>query len=148
LPNATLLKFGYPKNLIRDHDRWAVLLRPQQVTLGCLVLACKEEATRMSDVSREAFAALPDVTREIEQALSALFQYDKINYLALMMVDRNVHFHVIPRYAAPRAFLGLETADPGWPRYPDLEFRIAFTDEQFAALRSALAQSWPAPEPR
>ena len=38
----------------------------------------------------------------------------------LMMVDRDVHFHVIPRYAEARQFNGLEFIDFGWPGAPDL----------------------------
>ena len=38
----------------------------------------------------------------------------------LMMVDPDVHFHVIPRYAKPKKFGGMEFTDPGWPSAPDL----------------------------
>ena len=38
-PNATILKFGYPDTLIAEYPDWFVLLRPQQVTAGALVLA-------------------------------------------------------------------------------------------------------------
>jgi len=34
MTNTTLDKFGYPGTLIEDGPRWAVLLRPAQVTLG------------------------------------------------------------------------------------------------------------------
>ena len=38
VPNATILKFGYPQNLIHEGRHWAVLVRPAQPTLGSLVL--------------------------------------------------------------------------------------------------------------
>ena len=118
--NPTMEKFGYPGSLVREYRHWAVLLRPQQTTLGALVLVCKDEAEAFSKISAEAFGELPQVTAAIEATLKASFQYDKINYLMLMMVDRDVHFHVIPRYAGPRTFARVEFHDPGWPGPPEL----------------------------
>jgi diadenosine tetraphosphate (Ap4A) HIT family hydrolase len=37
-----------------------------------------------------------------------------------MMVDPNVHFHVIPRYEGMRSHAGIEVADAGWPGVPAL----------------------------
>ena len=48
----------------------------------------------------KSFAELGDIVPAIEQALTAFTDYERINYLMLMMVDRQVHFHVIPRYDA------------------------------------------------
>ena len=53
-----------------------------------------------------------------ERKLRDAFQFDKINYLLLMMVDRHLHFHVIPRYAETRSFAGVEWPDPAWPKGP------------------------------
>ena len=47
----------------------------------------------------EAYKEMGAVVADIERALKAAFAYEKINYLMLMMVDPNVHFHVIPRYS-------------------------------------------------
>ena len=117
--NATMKKFGYPETLIKDYRHWVVLLRPQQATLGALVLICKEDVEAFSKVSPEAFSELKDITAAIERALGECFSYDKINYLMLMMVDRDVHFHVLPRYAQAQLFVKSEFTDPGWPGPPD-----------------------------
>jgi diadenosine tetraphosphate (Ap4A) HIT family hydrolase len=118
--NATMKKFGYPDTLIREYKHWVVLLRPQQATLGALVLACKDDAETFSSISTQAFTELKEITTAIETHLKACFFYDKINYLMLMMVDRDVHFHVLPRYANPRTFEHQEFNDPGWPGPPEL----------------------------
>ena len=118
--NATMAKFGYPDSLVREYDYWVVLLRPQQVTLGALVLICKEDADALSGISVEAFAELKEITACIESGLKGCFTYDKINYLMLMMIDPDVHFHVLPRYSSSRFFEQTEFADPGWPGPPDL----------------------------
>jgi len=140
--NDTIKKFGYPETLLKEYENWIVMLRPAQVTAGCMVLACKGTATSMADVSAEAFAELPVVTGELEAALKKTFQMEMINYLCLMMVDKEVHFHVIPRYSENREFAGVEFDDPGWAKVPDLGNLIAMTDEQFASLRKYLMDSW------
>ena len=97
--NVTMEKFGYPATLVEEYNHWVVLVRPAQVTLGSLVLVCKDDAAAFSAISPEAFGELAQVTKDIEATLSAFRAYDKINYLMLMMVDPDVHFHVLPRYA-------------------------------------------------
>ncbi|MCH7567409.1 MAG: HIT family protein [Nitrospirae bacterium] len=112
-------KFGYPETCLKHFKKWVLLLRPQQVTLGALVLICSEPATSFSQMSREAFSELREITEQIEKGLARAFAYDKINYLMLMMVDLDVHFHVVPRYAQNRSFAGREFRDSGWPGPPD-----------------------------
>lgn len=118
--NATMRKFGAPQTIIRQYQYWSVMLRPAQATLGALVLAAHEPAEAFSQLSPESFAELHSITGQIESALTKAFQYDKINYLMLMMVDPDVHFHVIPRYAQPRQFADMEFIDAGWPAMPNL----------------------------
>ena len=136
--NATMEKFGFPATLVREFEHWVVLVRPAQVTLGSLVLAAKSEATAYSDLPAEAFAEQSDAVRSIERALKSFCSYERINYLMLMMVDPNVHFHVIPRYAQPREWQGMAFADAGWPGPPNLKSAIALPAEQLEALRSEL----------
>lgn len=118
--NPTMAKFGYPETLIHEYKNWVLLLRPQQVTLGALVLICKNTASSFSEINSAAFLELKEVTQAIEGHLKDLFSYDKINYLMLMMVDPDVHFHVLPRYAETRVFNQYEFKDHGWPGPPDL----------------------------
>ncbi|MCZ6530457.1 MAG: HIT family protein [Chloroflexi bacterium] len=117
--NPTMKKFGYPESRVKEFETWVVLLRPQQITLGALVLACAEPATAFSGLSSKAFTELHEIIGCIERGLARAFAYDKINYLMLMMVDLDVHFHVVPRYAQNRSFAGREFRDSGWPGPPD-----------------------------
>ena len=147
--NATILKFGYPASLLHEYRSWVVLLRPAQPTLGCLVLACKEEATSLGAVSAAAYAELAVATADLEGALRESFNFQKINYLALMMVDPQVHFHVIPRYAEPREFEGAACRDAAWPKPPDLASALALSPAQMDALKARLRAAWPKPlQPR
>lgn len=118
--NATMRKFGAPETCIRNYPHWSVMLRPSQTTLGSLVLVALEPVTRFSELSSASFTELKLVTMELEISLKNAFSYDKLNYLMLMMVDPDVHFHVIPRYADVRDFAGKKFVDKTWPGPPDL----------------------------
>ena len=142
-PNATIETFGYPETLIADYRHWVVLLRLQQVTLGSLILACKEPATAFSGLSPEAFDGIGAAVGDIETCLRGTFAYDKINYLMLMMVDPHVHFHVLPRYSEPRTFAGLAFTDAGWPAAPNLQAVNEITTAQRAELIGHLRDRWP-----
>ncbi|MGM0564479.1 MAG: HIT family protein [Pseudomonadota bacterium] len=140
--NPTIEKFGYPATLLREYQHWVLLLRPKQATLGSMVLANKSDATRPGDLSAEAYAELASIKRELEATLRHCFAMDKINYLMLMMVDREVHYHVLPRYAGDKEFEGIIFADPGWPKVPDLGHATPLTEDQFTRLAEHLKASW------
>ncbi len=142
--NATMSKFGYPTSMLAEYEHWVVLLRPQQVTLGALVLVCMEAVTSFGALSPAAGAELVAVAKDIEQTLAAAFAHDKINYLMLMMVDPDVHFHVLPRYAAARSLGEQEFTDVAWPGPPRLD-QVNPTDaDSNARIRAALMAHWPA----
>jgi len=136
--NPTIEKFGYPATLVRELEHWLILLRPEQVTLGSLVLAAKGDADRYSDLPAQAFAEQGEAVRLIEAALAAFTGYEKINYLMLMMVDPNPHFHVIPRYSSPRTWDGVEFADAGWPKAPQLGSGLVLDAGRIARLAKEL----------
>jgi len=142
MANATQLKFGYPQTLIKEYDHWCVLLRPQQPTLGSLVLVCKEDETAFSQISQGAFNELKTVTQEIETSLKAFRSFEKINYIMLMMVDPNVHFHVLPRYGSLQTFNGCEFPDQGWPAAPDLSANIDLDNGLMSPLLSEIKKNW------
>ena len=140
--NDTILKFGYPDTLIAEYPHWLVLLRPQQVTAGALVLAHRGDERAFSDLSPADFAGLEHAIRDIERNLKALVEYERINYLMLMMVDPHVHFHVIPRYAGSRAIGGVEVTDHGWPRMPDMTKFVAPAAADLARIAQTVRAAW------
>src|SRR5262245_53736817 len=142
MANETMLKFGYPHSLIREYEHWVVLLRPAQVTLGSLVLAAKSEATAFGSLPAGAHAELAVITKEIEALLLAEVAYEKINYLMLMMVDPNVHFHVLPRYSGPRSLEDVTIEDAGWPGPPDLKSAPDLPSAAIDRLRSRFSRNW------
>ncbi len=141
--NETMSKFGYPGTLIAEYRHWCVLLRPKQVSLGSLVLVSHSTETAFSNLEKGAFSELHRVVGDIETTLQALFRYEKINYLMLMMVDPHVHFHVIPRYPERKSWGDTVFFDHGWPGPPDL----GRTNETGAKLNARLVvelrEHWP-----
>jgi len=136
--NPTIEKFGYPATLITEWDHWLLLLRPAQVALGSLVLAAKSDATAFAALPQPAFAELGIATARVEAMLREFTDYERINYLMLMMVDPNVHFHVIPRYSAARTWRGIEFADAGWPGPPQLSSAVQLSADQISEMVDAL----------
>lgn len=142
-PHQTLLKFGYPDTLIHDYDHWSVLLRPKQVTFGSLVMIAKSPVTAFSELPEDSFKEMPDVISDIERTLSEVASYQKINYLTLMMVDPQVHSHVIPRYEGSREFSGICFEDRSWPGPPDLTTYTDCPDKAFEDLLDKFKNAWP-----
>jgi diadenosine tetraphosphate (Ap4A) HIT family hydrolase len=140
--NDTIRRFGYPATLIAESDHWLLLLRPEQPTLGSMILAAKGAFTAFGALPPEAFADLGAVVARIERALAATIAPAKINYLMLMMVDPHVHFHVLPRYAGERSHAGLAINDGGWPKQARLADATAPDADQIAALCTWIGASW------
>jgi diadenosine tetraphosphate (Ap4A) HIT family hydrolase len=136
--NDTMRKFGFPESLLRDYRHWVVLLRPAQVTLGSLVLCAKSDVENFAALEPDAFAELAEITPAIERALKAFTSFERINYLMLMMVDRQVHFHVFPRYTGERRFNATSFEDSGWPGPPDLKSAIALDTDILHSMQAAL----------
>jgi diadenosine tetraphosphate (Ap4A) HIT family hydrolase len=140
--NPTARKFGYSRTLVAETGSWLVLVRPQQPTFGALVLVCKEAAEAFSDLTPAAFADLKVAVDGIEALLRDAVGYEKINYLMLMMVDKDVHFHVLPRYEGSRESGGQSFPDAGWPGQPQLASHVALSDDEAAALAANFAARW------
>jgi diadenosine tetraphosphate (Ap4A) HIT family hydrolase len=142
MPNATELKFQDPDTRVAQTAYWTVLLRPRQPTLGSLVLVCREPVKSFGEVSTAAFTDLQSVVRSAEAMLKEVVQYERINYLMLMMVDPDVHFHVLPRYSVAREMVGCTFPDAAWPGPPALEPAVVLDPQQRYALLQRLQTAW------
>ncbi|GAA6134316.1 hypothetical protein NBRC116188_11050 [Oceaniserpentilla sp. 4NH20-0058] len=136
----TLKKFGYPETLIKSYNHWYLLLRPNQSTFASLILFSKGLDHNFSKLDQDAFTELKIITSEIEGILKHRFDYSKINYEMLMMVDPEVHFHVFPRYDSHTMFCNFEFNDVYWPKpvdvTHDLKLDKAIQDELIRVLRT------------
>ncbi len=114
------IKFNIEKLKLFEFNHWVVSVRPKQPTIGSLVISLKRSCENLGDISDEESRELSLVFSKIEKALKAAFSYDKINYLCLMMIDNQVHFHAIPRYKHPLIFEGKTYIDKTWPGPADV----------------------------
>ncbi len=123
--DKTLRKFGYPASMINEYNHWYLLLRPEQVTIGSLILITKNKETNYSSLSNDSFVEFGNIVKDIEGIIHSAFSFDKINYLMLMMVDPEVHYHIIPRYSKDIHFNNETFKDNGWPGLPKFsEFNV------------------------
>lgn len=131
-------KFKINEFKIRELEYWIISLRPKQITLGSLVLSLKRECAYLSDLTSNESEELHKAFNEISEIYKKSFYPDKINYLALMMVDNQVHFHVIPRYKTSVEFNGEEYKDAFWPKPPSLSESLNLKESVFKDLLDKL----------
>ncbi len=118
--DAFCTKFKLSSLTVRRYQHWTWSVRPVQSTLGASIISLNRPAVAWGEVTTDENAELALVVKDIEEKTRALFSYNKINYLMLMMVDDHVHFHVFPRYSEARNYLGKTWLDSLWPKPPDL----------------------------
>ena len=102
--NPTLKKFHYPDSLIKEYKHWYLLLRPEQVTFGSMVLIEKDLKKKLSLINKNSFVELKLIVKKIENYFLNILKFNKINYLILMMKDPHTHIHIIPRHRKDKKF--------------------------------------------
>ena len=132
--HATLAKFGYGPGTVFEDEHWVVVVRAAQPALGSVVLIAKRAVEAFGDLTPAEGAALPAMAAQIALAQAEVSQPERTNYLMLMMVDRHVHFHVIPRYEHAREWRGRSFPDAGWPGVPDLGAAVTLDADEAAQL--------------
>lgn len=141
-PNSVLTGFAaafrLPELALLRGMHWTLSLRPEQITLGSMVISANGPITSFSEAKSETGAenellSMMSCAERVSNELGA----DKINFLALMMKDPLLHFHVLPRFRKPVNFLGLTWTDDEWPGPPRLMPR-SVDDEQRAELVAVL----------
>lgn len=140
--NASVYSLGYPENVVREYNNWLLLLRRKQITIGSLVLVVKEEYTSISQLTDDAHCECRYIIKDIETNMKNIFNYDIMNYLVLMMVDKHVHYHIIPRYKEEVSFNGIEYRDVEWPNPPNMNKIQNMSDDEYRHLYKYLTDKW------
>lgn len=117
-------KFLISPLLLFSVGSWRVSVRPAQPTIGSLVLSLGRECTSLGELSESEGRDFIVACDKLERLLAKCFSPDKFNYLALMMVDPQLHFHVLPRYSRTVSGLGGEFEDVAWPGPPDIAKKL------------------------
>lgn len=131
-------KFKIEQLLIATHAGWRISLRPSQTTLGSLVVSCRSGTPRVESLDEEAQASLGVVLAVCDRVLRQTYDCELVNYLALMLVDPIVHFHVIPRYSGPAERFGMKWTDADWPKPPALGDANPVSEAVLGAIASEL----------
>lgn len=71
----------------------------------CECIIVEEKCDTFAGLELEEFADFNNIIKVIEPTLKGIFNYDSINYLMLMMMDKHIHYHVFSRYKDPVEFL-------------------------------------------
>lgn len=127
-------KFQIEKLKIVQLGSWVISLRPNQVTIGSMILSLNRKCQTFGELSVEEGKELAIAFHKIEELLKKAFNPDKINYLALMMVDEQVHYHIIPRYEDSVRFKNVEYKDEFWPMPPNILESLKFTEAELKEL--------------
>lgn len=133
-------KFRVDELKVFENDTWIWSVRPLQCTLGAGILSTKKYTEQFSAVPTDGGADLVRIARVIERTLQRAFGYEKVNYLMLMMIDLNVHYHVLPRYSGEITFAGVAWVDQGWPALPVLKGGET-SDPVLVAIRDELRKN-------
>ena len=110
MKNELLDPFGI---YICDLDASVLVLFKEQSHPGRCIVAYKDHASEMvelSDEERNAFFA--DVNR-VAKAIHAAFHPDKINYGAYGDTSGHMHFHLVPKYKDQAEWNGIFQMNPG-----------------------------------
>lgn len=134
-------KFQIEPLEIKKIGSWIISLRPQQVTLGSLVLSLARKCPHLGEMTEQEGQELSQAFKFVEALLQKTFHPGKINYLALMMVDHQVHFHVIPRYEKPVEFNGHTYQDKDWPKPPKVTEPLEINENDIISLKHYLKQN-------
>lgn len=127
-------KFRTDELEILSFKYWKVSVRPKQVTIGSLIISLKRNCEHLGGILEDETKELALVFSGVEKLLRNAFSFDEINYLSLMMVDHQVHFHVIPRYEKACVLNGNDYTDEFYPAPADINAAIDIENIELQVL--------------
>lgn len=84
--------------------------------MGSVIIMAKGlEVVSLGSLINEVWSEFRVVCRDVELWLSITSGAEKFNYLGLMMVEPEVHFHITPRYSQPVRFARVTLNNFDWP---------------------------------
>lgn len=125
-------RFSNPDLMIKQGKYWSVIYRDGTVTLGNCILICNRKCPTLGELRPEEMEEFPVLCKWYEDKIKSLFGAVKFNYLALMMKDEFVHFHIIPRYDHDVEKYGIVWKDKDFPKPPSLD--VIDVDKQIVEL--------------
>ncbi|HEY3331621.1 MAG TPA: HIT family protein [Capsulimonadaceae bacterium] len=135
---------GIDRHVVARNDHWALCLNDDQAFLGRCFVALNRHETDVTSLSQAERDSLWDLLAQGKGALDKLFKPDHYNYAFLMNLTPHVHMHIIPRYAAPRTFGGVDVTDTAFNAHYDPAAALLLPEpvqaDLAAAIKGALAR--------
>lgn len=135
----------YQSGVLKEYMHWILTVSFRQTTLGSYIILAKREMERITELSDDELLELRLVMSEIEHVLSVTegFKPDRFNYLQLGNSLHQLHFHGVPRYAAPRSFAGREWVDHRYGTTPIIVSKDEESEESLVRqIRDVLKPSF------
>lgn len=107
-------------------------LHRDQTHPGRLLLVVSRHVRKVTDLSPEEYTALMDSMYRAAQAVTTLYQPDKINYLIFGDVSTHLHIHIVPKYRQGKDWGKVFLTDEPDPVY--------LTEEAYQNQTAALRQ--------
>lgn len=136
-----LEKFNEKQNLVKEYNYWKLLIKEEPNKLGRLVAILKREAFSLQNVTSEEMAEYSTIVKEVEPALEKAFGAYLVQHLHLAFVDKQIHFHIIPRYKETVEFADINWTDDQNPNplvQPKIECDRAVLDKVLNTLKKVL----------
>lgn len=127
--------------VIAEDAYWTMRVNDNQATLGRVFFALKRPETDALNLTADEQTALWNGLTRAKSALTTLFAPDHFNYMALMNLTPQVHWHIFPRYQSPREFAGQTFTDDEWGGHYNPDRTVTLDDATRDSLVSALRQS-------
>ena len=109
-------RFSNPNLMIKQGKYWSIIFRESTTTLGNCILICNRECPSFGDLKPEEMAEFPELCKWYEDKIKTLYGAVKFNYIANMMKENFVHFHVLPRYDKKVERYGVIWNDDDYPK--------------------------------
>jgi diadenosine tetraphosphate (Ap4A) HIT family hydrolase len=127
--------------VLDESTHWRLILNREQDLLGACFLALRRHVESPTELQADEWAELRGSIHAARNLVARAFQPDHFNFAFLGNVERHLHLHVLPRYAASRTVIRRTFTDPGYPGHYALVDTGRLEPDQLARLAAVMRSS-------
>ena len=128
----------YDKLKIERYTYWTLYLHDKQSYLGRCYIALNRSGILdpFADITRQEKDELESIVLKTQAALDKLYKPDLYNYANFRNSWPHCHWHIIPRYKAPRLLNNQEFVDENWGKnYAPYDRNFKLSDELLESIK-------------
>ncbi len=125
--------FDHPRKVAELEVSTAVLRETYQYFRGYVVLALRQHATELYDLTPETRQKFMEDANQIAKALDKTFQPLKMNYCIMGNTVAHLHWHLIPRRATD--------PNPRRPHWEDPFPEVHLSEEEFRQMAEEIRRN-------